>query len=61
MKKGKEKKQNPQNPFPQYCDYFCKHASFTGPESSGACRREISVWCKYFNRYNNKNNKCLAE
>ncbi|MGK9476261.1 hypothetical protein [Melioribacter sp. OK-6-Me] len=46
--------------FPLFCDYTCKYADFTNPEAIGACRKELAVWCKYFKRYNNKNNKCLA-
>ncbi len=46
--------------FPLYCDYSCKFASFGNPSAIGACRKELAVWCKYFKKYNNKNNKCLA-
>lgn len=46
--------------FPQFCDYNCKYADFSDPTSIGGCRKELAVWCKYFKRYNNKNNKCLG-
>lgn len=44
---------------PDYCDYNCKYANFTPPEASGACRRDITVWCLYYKKNNNKNSKCL--
>jgi len=47
--------------FPSYCDYSCKYAAFTDPNSIGACRKELAVWCVHFKRYNNKNNKCFAQ
>ena len=46
--------------FPLFCDYTCRYAEFSNPESIGACRKELAVWCVHFKRYNNKNNKCLA-
>lgn len=46
--------------FPLFCDYTCKFSSFTAPTATGACRKELAVWCKHFKRYNNKNNKCLG-
>ncbi|MCZ7601991.1 MAG: hypothetical protein M5R37_03950 [Melioribacteraceae bacterium] len=46
--------------FPSHCDFSCKHADFTDPNSIGACRKELAVWCKHFKRYNNKHNKCFA-
>lgn len=60
LKNKKEKKKDKGKNFPVYCDYSCKYASFGNPESTGACRKELSVWCNYFKRFNNKNNKCLA-
>ncbi len=45
---------------PVFCDYSCKFADFTGPETIGACRRELAVWCKILERFNNKNAKCLV-
>jgi len=44
---------------PLYCDYFCKFASFSVPDSIGACRKEISVYCTLKKKYNNKNSLCL--
>ena len=46
--------------FPMFCDYSCKQSAFSDPAAIGACRKELGVWCKYFNRYNNKNNKCFG-
>ncbi|MCX6152208.1 MAG: hypothetical protein NTX22_16905 [Ignavibacteriales bacterium] len=43
-----------------YCDFSCEHAVFSKPEVSGACRKEISIWCKRVKKYNNKHNKCLV-
>jgi len=57
-KKGK--KDNKESDFPQYCDYFCKYASFSDPNTIGACRKELAVWCVHFKRYNNKNNVCFG-
>lgn len=54
-KKIKEKED-----LPKYCDYFCKYAAFTDPNAVGACRRELAVWCTKIKKYNNKNNKCIA-
>jgi len=45
--------------FPLYCDFQCRFALFSKPEASGACRRELSVWCTYNKKYNNKNSNCL--
>ena len=47
--------------FPSFCDYSCEYAEFSDPNSIGACRKELAVWCSYFDRYNNKNNKCLGK
>jgi len=46
--------------YPLFCDYSCKHAAFSDPAAIGACRKELGVWCKFFKRYNNKNNKCFG-
>ena len=45
---------------PEYCDFDCRHASFSPPDASGACRRDQAVWCALVSRYNNKNARCLA-
>jgi hypothetical protein len=47
--------------FHHFCDYSCKYADFSDPNSIGACRKELAVWCKHFERYNNKHNKCFAQ
>jgi hypothetical protein len=44
---------------PPFCDYSCNYADFSPPESMGACRKELSVFCKKFKKYNLKNSKCL--
>jgi hypothetical protein len=45
--------------FPAFCDFSCAFAAFAPPDSSGACRREIAVYCKKTGKYNTKNSKCL--
>lgn len=45
--------------YPEYCDFSCKFANFSNPEVSGACRKDLSVWCTHFNKFNNKNGKCI--
>lgn len=45
---------------PIYCDYSCKYADFTSPETVGACRRDLAVWCRILEKFNNKNAKCLV-
>jgi hypothetical protein len=45
---------------PLYCDYGCSHAEFPQPDASGACRRDLAVYCALFNRHNNKNFQCLG-
>jgi hypothetical protein len=44
---------------PQYCDFSCPYARFAPPDFTGACRKELSVWCAAAKKFNNKNNKCL--
>lgn len=45
--------------FPPLCDYLCKYADFSNPNSISACMKELAVWYK-LERYNNKNNKWLG-
>lgn len=45
--------------FPQYCDYTCKYAKFTDKCTSGDCRREITIYCKHFKKFNPKHSKCI--
>jgi hypothetical protein len=45
---------------PLFCDFSCPYARFSPPDSSGACRKELSVWCTKIKKFNNKNNKCLC-
>ena len=49
------------NTLPLYCDFNCKYANFSPPETAGACRKEISVWCNYYKKFNNKHNKCISD
>ncbi len=49
------------NLFPDFCDYYCKYSAFADPSAIGACRKDLAVWCKFLNKYNNKHNKCLAK
>ena len=30
---------------PLYCDFTCQFAEFAPPESVGACRKDIAVYC----------------
>ena len=59
MSKRKSKAEN-KIEFPLFCDFSCNYADFSDPESIGACRKELSVWCTHFKRYNNKNNRCFG-
>lgn len=45
---------------PLFCDFSCIYAEFADPNSIGACRKELAVYCKLFKRYNNKHNKCFG-
>ncbi len=45
---------------PQFCDFSCEHADFPPADAVGACRREQAVYCKLLDRFNNRNNRCLA-
>lgn len=45
--------------FLQYCDYTCKYAKFTDKCTSGDCRREITIYCKHFKKFNPKHSKCI--
>ena len=60
MAKEKNAKQNITT-FPVYCDFSCEHADFSDPDTIGACRKDLAVWCKHFKRYNNKHNKCFSK
>ncbi len=63
----KRKISNPQlnNPnqrnLPLYCDVYCLYASFTATCLSGACNREVAIYCKLFGRYNNKHARCFVK
>lgn len=45
---------------PLFCDFTCPHAEFTQPETSGACRRDLAVYCKKYKKHNNKNSGCIG-
>jgi len=45
---------------PLFCDFTCRHADFAPAETSGACRREMAVYCVLFKKFNNKHNRCLG-
>lgn len=60
MSKKKDKKETNYN-YPSFCDYNFWFAAFSDPRAIGACRKELAVWCKLFERYNNKNNRCLGK
>ncbi|MBU2492312.1 MAG: hypothetical protein KJ571_06765 [Bacteroidetes bacterium] len=61
MAKAKKKDKTELKNLPRFCDYYCEHAEFTDPNSIGACRKELAVWCSLLEKYNNKNNKCLVK
>ena len=61
MAKIKGKIKISEETFPVYCDYSCKFADFSDPNAIGACRKELAVWCTLLQKYNNKNNKCIAK
>jgi hypothetical protein len=46
---------------PDICDFSCRHAEFAGPESVGACRKDIAVYCRLHKKYNNKNTSCISK
>lgn len=45
--------------FPMFCDFSCPHADFAAPDSVGACRRDVGVWCKKAKRHHTKHARCL--
>lgn len=61
MKEKKTKTLSNPEKLPEFCDFFCEYAEFTEPEASGACRKELAVYCTHFKKYNRKHNKCLAK
>ncbi|MBN1232105.1 MAG: hypothetical protein JXA60_01980 [Candidatus Coatesbacteria bacterium] len=45
----------------KYCDIFCEHAEFPSKDAlDGACRREVSLYCKLLERLVLKNSPCKA-
>jgi hypothetical protein len=59
MPAKKKKIPNAEQPLPLFCDFSCPHADFS-KDVSGACRRELVVYCTLIKKYNNKHNRCLA-
>jgi hypothetical protein len=57
---GARERQRATADLPEFCDFDCRHASFSPPDASGACRRDQAIWCALVSRYNNKNARCLA-
>jgi hypothetical protein len=45
---------------PLFCDYSCTHASFAPNDATGACRKELAVYCTLLEQFNNKNSRCIA-
>lgn len=52
---------NKKNNLPHFCDFSCPHAEFTQQDTSGACRRDIAVFCTLYKRHNNKNSTCIEK
>lgn len=45
---------------PEFCDYSCPFVTMdTTNEMTGACRREIVMYCKKFQKYVKKNDFCI--
>jgi hypothetical protein len=55
------KNKDPGKKTSDFCDYSCKYADFSNPASIGACRKELSVYCKKVKKYNLKNSCCLLK
>jgi hypothetical protein len=62
MKKDKKENQSASSTdaLPLFCDFSCPQADFTPPEVTGACRRDLVVYCKKFGKHNNKNSRCIG-
>ncbi len=45
---------------PLYCDFTCQFAEFAPPESVGACRKDIAVYCLITKKFNNKHTICMV-
>jgi len=47
-------------PSPDFCDYSCPYATMDSTnEMTGACRREIIMYCSKFKKYVKKNDFCI--
>jgi hypothetical protein len=62
IKSSKRKRNRPGDlpAVPLFCDFTCPYAALPPVDTSGACRRELAVYCSYLEKYNNKNNMCLV-
>lgn len=58
---AKKKQHSPKRSLPQYCDFSCPYATFTEPETAGACRRDVPVYCTLFKKFNAKHALCLEK
>jgi len=48
------------NNLPIFCDFSCPHVKFAHPDSIGACRKDVAIFCGLFKKYNNKNSSCIG-
>lgn len=60
IKRTGNKKLQPTQPLPFFCDFHCQYADFPPADAVGACRREQAVYCTLLKKFNNRNNKCIA-
>lgn len=60
MKTGLSTKAVPTAPR-QYCDFSCPFADFGDPCTTGACRRDITVYCTVLRRFHTKHARCLLD
>jgi hypothetical protein len=48
------------SPSPEFCDYSCPYATMDRTnEMTGACRREIVMYCCKFEKFVKKNDFCI--
>nr|MDO8117803.1 hypothetical protein [Candidatus Sigynarchaeota archaeon] len=44
----------------KWCDFACEHATVQNADNTaGACRREIVLFCKKYQKLVKKNNTCI--
>ncbi len=47
---------------PQFCDFSCQYATLENTqEMTGACRRELVLWCSHYKKIVKKNDLCITE